>query len=189
MSGLIDLSGTNLRINYSDTIQNILCTQTSTIFFNEIDLSGGITAGPLPNAFNYTSDMIGYTFRSTGTGALTPADQIYDISNFSLNPGIYIIYLVTVMIPTTTTMNIFKISVGLTTTATSFTGGTGEIVALSNVKLETNITTSGRCLGKTMTILTVPTTATYYFVAQISSSPQSATWDRTTSFCICTRIA
>jgi hypothetical protein len=92
MTSLIDLSGNNLRINYSNTIQNILCTSTNTIFCNEIDLSGGITAGVLQNSFNYTSDMIGYTITSVGTDSnFTPTSgQIYNVTSFTLTPGIYI---------------------------------------------------------------------------------------------------
>ncbi len=190
MSGLLDLSGNNLRISCSDTIQNILCTPTSTIFFNTIDLSGGITTGALPNTFNYTSDMIGYTIRSTGTNSATNTitTTIYNISTVTnLSSGIYIIYLFTNLITSTTTTNITEVSLGLTTTSGSFEGGTGKIIVMSNTTSKQNATTSGRVCAKTMTTLNVPVTTTYYFVAQFNTTQLSL--DTRVCYCICTRIA
>ena len=136
MSRLIDLSGNNLRFNYSDTVENILCTATTTRFLNEIDLSGGMTVS-LTNSFNYTNNMIGYTVRTFGTGAaITPnTDTVFDISvnTLTLSPGIYLIYLFIPAIPAIAPTYINKISMGFSTSKDSFTGGTGEITTLSNM--------------------------------------------------------
>lgn len=186
MSGLIDLSGNN---SCSDTVKNILCTPTKTMFFNEIDLSGGITF-VLQNTFNYTSDMIGYTQRSTGTNtSITPtASTVYEISSFTLDPGIYIIYLFTNMVLQNTSGTVNSLSVGLTLNTASFTGGTGEIKVVTNTKYNASAAAAGRIVGKTMTTLNVPSSASYHFVGRVNATTQP-TWDRTVSYCIYTRIA
>lgn len=191
MSGLIDLSGNNLRINYSDTIQNIVCTPTSTVFFNEIDLSGGMTFGQLPDTFIYTSDMIGYTKTGFGSSGIIPsfnANTIYTVRNVPLVSGIYIIYLFANLETTSNNTIVTKISLGITTTTATFTGGTGEIIVISNTTSTPSATAAGRIVGKTLITLNVPQNAIYYFVGQVSASPQP-TWDRSFSYCTYTRIA
>ena len=177
----ISTDGNNLILNSTSNTISIICSSTNTLATNLYVPFGFLI--PSTAITPATDEKIGRTSTINSTNGTISSATIKNLGatyTFT-SPGIYLIVLYLSITPSTTPLTITNCGFGVSTS--------GEIVALSNVKLETNITTSGRCLGKTMTILTVPTTATYYFVAQISSSPQSATWDRTTSFCICTRIA
>ena len=82
-----------------------------------------------------------------------------------------------------------KLSLGITLNTASFTGGTGEIKVVTNTTYAASATLAGRIVGKTMVTLNVPSSATYYFVGQVSSSANQPAWDRRASYCIYTRIA
>ena len=170
-------------------------TFTGTNTFNsKLDTRAGIV-GPVAS-LTYATDMIGYSFKSNGTGALQTMTSLtwYSIQSTGFtfpSPGVYIICLNFTITTDATAGNVLFTDGGLSNTAAVAPTGQGSFeIGIMKASFSKASGIAGYAGGSGTFCSTITSSATPYFInVRTQFGGPVITLNRTASTYQCTRIA
>ena len=147
-------------------LSSVFVSSNTATFANAITTHAGIIAPP--TNLTYTSNMIGYTVKIPGTktngGITSGATVSLTTTSFTIQTGLYILYLYISNAYQSGPGFLNFINVSLSTSSTSFAGGSGGTL-IGSIQLTGS---TGNLEGGLTTYMKITTATPYYLVENVN---------------------